>query len=255
MYLSPVRHGSADAVIIFIPHAGSCGEAYMPWFRHFTQHVDCRYLQLPGRGAKMENAMPDSIQSMANAIMPELESLRDKKIVLFGHSMGGLIAFELARNMENYREEPAHALFISGCRAPDEPVNRSLTGLDDKQLIQELAGMGGTETTLLEQPELLSPFLSILRQDIALCEKYVSPLSKPLQAPIYVLWGTEDYLITPKMIDGWRRFCNGKNIAFHPHKGDHFYHHQQTDKVMKLINQALKPRSEMIIKPTSLNNR
>lgn len=241
MYLSPVRNSSADAVILFIPHAGSCGEVYMPWFRHFSRHVDCRYLQLPARGARKEDAMPNSIQSMADLIMPELESLMDKKIVFFGHSMGGLIAFELARKMENYREAPAHALFISGCRAPDEPANRSLTGLDDKQLIRELAGMGGTEALLLEQPELLSPFLSTLRQDIALCEKYVSPVSEPLLAPIHILWGTEDYLITPKMIDGWKRFSDGKNIAFHPHKGDHFYHHQQSEKVKRLISEALTP--------------
>ncbi|GKW41832.1 alpha/beta fold hydrolase [Pectobacterium parvum] len=241
MYLSPVRNNRADSVILFIPHAGSCGEAYMPWFRYFSQHADCRYLQLPARGARREDVMPDSIQSMADLIMPELENLMDKKIVFFGHSMGGLIAFELACKMESYWDKPAHALFISGCRAPDEPIIRSLTGLGDKQLIRELAGMGGTETFLLEQPELLYPFLATLRQDICLCEKYVSPISEPLRTPIHILWGTEDDLITQKMIDGWRRFSSGENIAFYPHKGDHFYHHQQSENVMRLICEVLTP--------------
>ncbi|WP_094109946.1 thioesterase II family protein [Lonsdalea iberica] len=158
---------------------------------------------------------------------------------IFWSQQGGPIAFELARKMEGYWDTPAYALFISGCMAPDEPIIRSLTGLSDKQFIREMTGTGGTETFLLEQPELLYPFLATLRQDIGLCEKYVSPISEPLRTPIHILWGTEDYLITQKMIDGWRRFFSGNNIAFYPHKGNGFYRHQQSENVINIICEVL----------------
>ncbi|WP_274597622.1 thioesterase II family protein [Erwinia amylovora] len=225
--------------MIFIPHAGGCGESYMPWFRHCPHEVDCRYLRLPARGARGNEAMPDSIEQLADAALQALDTICDKQIAFFGHSMGGLIAFELARKMEICWRKPARALFVSGCRAPGEPLTRCLSGLDDELFIRQLAGLGGTETVLLEQPALLRLFLSTLRQDIALCERYAGPPPAPLQTPIHVIWGTEDDLITDVMIDSWRKFSTEGNVFFYPHQGDHFYHQQQSASVCSIIYEKL----------------
>lgn len=239
MYLSPERNSDAKIVILFIPHAGSCGETYMHWFKYFPENIDCRYFQLPARGAKTEDVLPESIQEIADLAIPELKDLSDKKIVLFGHSMGGLIAFELASKIEEHCDKPVHALFVSGCRAPDESLGRKLTCLNDEQLISELADMGGTEKLLLEQPELLSPFLSILRKDVCVCEKYLCTKIKNLLTPIYILWGTDDYLITQDMIEGWKKFSREGNISFHPFNGDHFYHFKMSKEIIKLMNEVI----------------
>lgn len=239
MYLSQSLNAESRSVVIFIPHAGGSGESYMPWFRTFPKEMDCRYLQLPARGKRMNEAMPDSIDDLTDCILDELYCLSHKRIALFGHSMGGLIAFELARKMEINWGVSAQALFISSCRAPSEPLQHHFSGMDDEEFITQLASLGGTEASLLEQPELRRLFLPTLRQDIALCENYVIPDSEPLQAPLYILWGTEDNLITDGMISAWRKFSSDGNVHFYPHYGDHFYHQLQSQSVKSIIQEVL----------------
>lgn len=239
MYLSQSRNTEADTVVIFISHAGGSGEAYMSWFRYLPLQVDCRYLQLPARGKRMHEVMPDSMEILSRDILDEIAILQDKKIVLFGHSMGGLIAFELVRKIEQYWNQPAHGLLVSGCRAPSEPLKYHFSQLGDDQFIHQLANLGGTDPALLAQPELLELFLPALRQDIALCERYIGPSPEHLRTPLHIIWGTEDSLITDEMIAAWGKYSAQDNIHFYPHQGDHFYYQQQLSGVISIIQKTL----------------
>lgn len=239
MYLSESRDRDAASVVVFIPHAGGSGEAFLPWFKSFPEGVDCRHLQLPGRGSRMSERIPDSLGDLAERVLDELSDLRDKRISLFGHSMGALIAFELGQRMETAWDTPAEALFLSGCRAPSRPVIYHLSGLDDEALIEKLAGLGGAGPSVLEHAEVRELFLPTLRQDIVLAENYVAQDLPRLRAPLHILWGTEDLSLTEEMIMAWRELSRDERVWFHPHSGDHFYHQSQPDSVRSVIQHAL----------------
>ncbi|MEU7649185.1 thioesterase II family protein [Streptomyces huasconensis] len=237
--MSESRDPDASSVVVFIPHAGGNGEAFLPWFRSFPAGVDCRYLQLPGRGKRMGENMPDSLGDLAEEVLDELSGLHDKRISIFGHSMGALIAFELGQKMETAWDTPAERLFFSGCRAPSRPAMYQLSGLDDEALIEKLAGLGGASPSVLERAEVRELFLPTLRQDIVLAEHYVARDLRPLRAPLHILWGTEDRSLTDEMIMAWRELSRDGRVWFHPHPGDHFYHQAQPGSVRAVMQHAL----------------
>ncbi|BAZ11497.1 putative thioesterase [Calothrix sp. NIES-4071] len=127
------------------------------------------------------------------AIAPAFLSYLDKPFAFFGHSMGGLVSFELARLLRNeYRIHPAH-LFISGRRAPQIPDTKPpIHDLPELAFKEELRHLGGTPSSVLDNPELMQLLIPMLRADFAVLETYVYKHEQPLDCLITVFGGLQD---------------------------------------------------------------
>jgi len=205
------------------PYAGGAALMFKKWRDFLPPTVQVIPVELPGRGARLREppfvGLPALIEELEAVIWP----LLDKPFVFFGHSMGAIIAFELARFLRRkYGHEP-QALFVAGRRAPQilkrEPVTFNLP---KDAFIEELIKLEGTPKEVVEHVELMELMIPLLRADFQLVQTYEYITDTPLQCPIIVYGGLQDYETPREMLLPWKELTCSR-FALHMLPGDHFF--------------------------------
>lgn len=157
--------------------------------------------------------------STANVLREQL----DVPYILLGHSMGGLIAFEIARSLWKRGAPLPVSLIVSACRAPSRlPVRTGTHLAPDTELLQLLMRLGGTPRELLEEPELRATILETVRRDYALLDSYEYRSAPPLSCSVAVWRGDSDPETVDERIHDWARECADPPVV-HTFAGGHFY--------------------------------
>ncbi|GHH24575.1 thioesterase II family protein [Streptomyces rubradiris] len=241
----------AGVRLFCLPYAGGAAAAYRTWRELAPGHVRVHPLELPGRGARWGetpvNRMPLMTELLADALAEHLE----RPYALFGHSMGGLIAFELARTLRaRGLPQPAH-LFVSGSAAPDLPRTRKpIHAAPDADVLEELRFLGGTPAELLDDPGLMELVLPALRADFALLETYRYQPQPPLTVPLTVFGGESDPLVASDQLHRWLRQSDaGPRLVVLP--GEHFFLHSSVADVLGTIADALAAVGPEALPPAS----
>jgi surfactin synthase thioesterase subunit len=216
-------HPAAPAAprIVCLPHAGGSASYWHPLSAALTGRFEVLGVQYPGRQDRRAEPPIDDIATLADRITTALEEWLDgddTPVVLFGHSMGAILGFEVARRL---RVPPA-ALIASGRRAPDRYRPERVHQLDDASLIAEVRSLSGTESSLLEDDEVVRMVLPALRADYRAIETYEMTPGNPLECPITVLVGDADPKVTIDEATSWRDHTTG-TFALHTFTGGHFY--------------------------------
>jgi len=179
--------------------------------------------QLPGRGSAIKETPFTDLSEMVSVIAEAIVPYLDLPLAFFGHSMGAMITFELARKLrETQNMQPAH-LFISGRRAPqiskDDPITYNLP---EPQLIKELQRLNGTPAEVLEHPELMQLMLPLLRADFSVVETYRYRPGAPLDCPVTVFGGLQDAEVSRPHLEAWGELTNAA-FSLRMLPGDHFF--------------------------------
>jgi surfactin synthase thioesterase subunit len=228
----------ATTRLVCFPHAGGSAVAFRSWQRRIAPSVEVHAVQYPGRGDRLDDAIIDDAATLVREVSAELRSLSDRPLALFGHSMGALIAYEVARGLDSLGAAPVH-LFVSGCRPPDHhDRGPGLSELDDEELAEVLAAMGGTDVEVLADPELREMVLPYVRADFRLVETYTYKPDPPLSAPVTSLVGAADPLVSATQAAGWAGLTSGP-FTQRVLPGDHFYLVPERDEVIAEIQARL----------------
>ena len=230
---------AARVRLFCFPYAGGSSVIYRPWSKELPRHIDVVPALLPGRELRVREPAYTTVEPLVDALAREITPLLDKPFAFFGHSMGAIISFELARRLRSERGvEPAH-LFISGRRSPQEPRRDPyLHDLPDAEFVRELEHLNGTPKEVLAHKELMELLIPMLRADFSVCHTYTYVPGEPLRCPITVLGGTRDEEAPRHELDLWRKETTGDcNIKMLD--GDHFFIHQQQTEILRIIETAL----------------
>jgi medium-chain acyl-[acyl-carrier-protein] hydrolase len=180
-------------------------------------------VQLPGRGHRLAEPKITHLLTLSRIIAQALQQYIDKPFAFFGHSLGALLCFEVARSLRRERHiEPAH-IFISATHAPhrrtrDEP----LSTLSKHALLKKLYEFNGTPPEVLENDEMLDLLLPTIRADFELCETYEYYPEEPLRCPLTIYGGLDDHEVERERLAAWSELTVGpSNIRMFP--GGHFY--------------------------------
>lgn len=228
------RSADAPLRLFCFPYAGGGANLYREWAR-LLDNVEVVAAQLPGRERRILESPIDGMPDLVAHLVRSMEPLLDKPFFLFGHSMGALLAYELASQMQQLGSPMPHHVFLSAYRSPDRvPRNKQLHGLPDLEFMDELRRYGGTPDELLRNPEARELFLPMLRADFKLHETHVFHERPPLRCPITTLVGTHDRIVTAAEMSGWAEktasSCRQTTIT-----GGHFFLHESRDKVLCLL--------------------
>jgi medium-chain acyl-[acyl-carrier-protein] hydrolase len=180
-------------------------------------------VHLPGRGNRLGekpfSQLLPLVEAIAEAIVPYL----DKPFAFFGHSMGALIGFELARCLRRQNKPLPSHLFVSGCRAPQVPDNDPATyDLPQEEFVRELQRLNGTPKEVLEHPELMHLFIPLLRADFSVCQTYSHAAEPAFNFPITVFGGLQDYESPRENLEPWSEHTF-QNFKLRMLPGDHFF--------------------------------
>ncbi|SNS47677.1 medium-chain acyl-[acyl-carrier-protein] hydrolase [Granulicella rosea] len=202
-----------------LPHAGSGAAAFYRWKRLMPAGIDLCPVFLPGREMRLSEQPYEDASALIADLEFALQPYLDRPYAFFGHSMGALLAFELAQAFR-----PEH-LFVSGRIATHLPwPHRHIHALPDEELVSELGRRyGGNPQALLDDPALGEIFLPILRADLAVVESYRFRHDRTLVCPVTAYTGEADLSVSETGLSAWRQRTNG---AFRSQRfaGDHFYH-------------------------------
>jgi medium-chain acyl-[acyl-carrier-protein] hydrolase len=217
----------ASAQLFCFHHAGGSSAFYTNWNRFLPAFIDIKPIGLPGRQERFQEPLITEFPAALEAVTSMVVPLVRTPFALIGHSMGALLAFELARKLELLRLTPC-ALFVSACRAAHlwAEKHEKKSQLPDSALIQEIREMNGTPESLLLDTEMMELILPIVRADFALCDSYMFDPQPTLTCPIFAFGGLEDPDITREDVAAWGQLTSG-GFRSCMLAGDHFFIHQE----------------------------
>lgn len=206
-----------------VPHAGAGALTFRTWSDSLPADVEICPIQLPGRGSRLAERPFTRLAPLVETLASALGPLLDRPFALFGHSLGALISFELARRIRSrYGLHPAH-LFVSAGRAPHIPHRHApMHALADEELLAALHRLAGTPGELLGNAEWMQIMLPVLRADFAVYETYEHVTEPPLACPISAFGGLQDHRVGPCDLDAWRSHTDAA-FALRMFSGDHFF--------------------------------
>jgi len=207
-----------------MPHAGGGAAEYHAWSASLPASVQICPILLPGRDTRFSEQHYTDFDRLTDVLVGELQPHLDLPYVVFGHSMGALLAFECVRRLQRSGSPAPLWLFVSGRRAPDSaPDPERLHALPDAEFLDRLNRIyKGIPQELLNNPEILEIFLPTLRADVSVVESYRFEEHEPLDCPIGAFAGEADSSVAWQQLLAWKRQTKGQ-FAAHIFPGGHFY--------------------------------
>jgi medium-chain acyl-[acyl-carrier-protein] hydrolase len=186
------------------PFAGGGAYNYKPWQQLLPPDIEVCAIQLPGRESRRAEKPLTSMSELMPILARSIEPLMTVPFFFFGHSMGGLMSFELCRYLRRQNELLPSDLFISATCAPQlSSHKRFLHLMSDLELIQEMSRYGGTPKEVLEDKDMIEMMLPLLRADCALFETCDYVPETPVDIPITVFGGAQDERATEEELRAW----------------------------------------------------
>ncbi|MFI8997578.1 thioesterase II family protein [Streptomyces sp. NPDC053542] len=225
---------TARHTLICLPYAGGGASAYLPWRSAGPLGADLCTVQPPGREGRGGEEPLRTMAALVTACAAALVTRITRPYALFGHSLGALTAFELARTLPTLGLPAPVRLFVAAARPPDTwPLPGDLHKLNDDAILRHLRPHGQVPAELADHPRLRRQALKTIRADLEICCTY-RVTGGPIDTPITVLGGTEDPIVPAADLPGWSAWTTrGAEVRLSP--GGHFLDRARWAAARKLI--------------------
>lgn len=222
-------------------YAGGGASVFRSWADMLPPEIEVCCIQLPGREYRLAEPaytrLAPLIQALSDAIYPYL----DRPFAFFGHSMGALVSFELARQLRRVYDKHPIRLCLAAYRAPQLPNPNIKIYHLPSEVFKVVLRADGIPESVLQNEELMQAMLPTLRADFELCDTYRYTEEPPLECPFSIFGGLEDIRVGAADLEVWRIHCNApSNFSMLP--GSHFFLLSAQDLLLAAIARDLAPQ-------------
>lgn len=223
----PVPNAEARLRLFCFPFAGARASTFNSWLDKLPTalrlEIELCPIQLPGRETNRSELLFTRLSPLVEALVPAFGSNLDKPFLFFGHSMGALVSFELARQFRRHQlPGPVH-LVVSGYPAPQLPSRHpNIHHLPDSEFLAKIRNLGGTPDAALDDSELMELCLPVLRADFETCETYTYADDEPLDCSITAFGGNDDRKVSREELSAWQEQTR-RPFSLRMFPGDHFF--------------------------------
>jgi surfactin synthase thioesterase subunit len=211
--------------LVCLPYAGAGASFYRPWAALAGEALEMVPLQLPGRERLIDEEPHRDVHKAVDALLPQLRERLgdgDHRVALFGHSLGAVLAYELAHRLVAEPGVELVHLFVSGSPQPGRGREQRATGLSDEDFLARVGEFAGYNHPALDDPEMREMLLPTLRADVEMHETYVPSTRLPLDAPLTVIRGEDDELVGHDDAASWNK-ASGRDFEYVEVPGGHMY--------------------------------
>jgi len=229
----------ASLRLVCFHHAGGSASSFNGWKKHLPQEIGLIKTQLPGRELHNNHHPYNHINPIIQELMEHSRLLLDKPIAFYGHSLGAIVAFELARSLRRSGKREPVCLFVSGRRAPQCSLSHPpLFKLPESELLKYMSLMGGVVGNVLNHKKWLDHLVPIIRADLEVSDDYHYYPEAPLDLPIYAFGGTEDRIVSQAEWKAWQAQTKAEFMG-ESIKGKHFFPPKSQIILVQMISQRL----------------
>ncbi|MBU0601483.1 MAG: alpha/beta fold hydrolase [Gammaproteobacteria bacterium] len=232
--------GAGAPSVLAIPYAGGSAQSYFAWKPLLSGRVSLHALELPGRGRCYGQPAPASLLALADGLASTLQHEGLQPDLVFGHSLGALIAFELLRALRRRALTMPPRALMSGRIAPSRPRSFGLPRFGREDLVAYLRDLGGTPDSVLGNDAMVDMMLPILQQDLAMIAGYDYRAEPALDIDIVALGGFDDERVPLEGLLGWQQECAGR-FEMRMCPGGHFFVETARDSVADLLHELAGP--------------
>ena len=227
------KSSEAQPLLVF-PHAGSGASAYRGMSAAFSEHFDVTVLQYPGRQDRMSEPLPSSVEEIAEGALADLlaHPITDRPLTVFGHSMGAAVAFEFVRRAE-VAGMSISLLMVSAAVAPSRAAGKPSHPTDDEEILAHLKSLEGTDSGVFGDADLMRMALPVIKGDYRAFDAYTSDESATISAPIAVIGGDSDPIVSIPDLYAWNRHSPKCQVTVFA--GGHFFLYSAAEEVSRLL--------------------
>ncbi|MGV9251179.1 thioesterase II family protein [Streptomyces sp. NPDC003697] len=236
-WIRELRRGrDAAAHVVFLPHAGGAATYFLPLARHLPETFDVSAVQYPGRQERLGEPLVPTVERLADQVASSLRRYAHDgaPLVLFGHSMGASVAYETVLRLAAGHAADSCRLVVSGRGAPSVPRESTFRGETDRELLDHLLRLGGTDAELIRSPELMDLFLPALRNDYRAVARYRPAVDTAVGVPVLCLTGERDPQVTVEEAAAWKGHTSS-DFQLRTFPGGHFFLMDRVDLVAELV--------------------
>ncbi|NMM55489.1 thioesterase II family protein [Paenibacillus aquistagni] len=223
-------------IIFCIPYAGGSASIFNQWKNKALPGWKVVPVELSGKGSRFAEGPYENMEIAVVDIYKRVVDALSEDYIIYGHSMGALIAYELVQKIRFYDGPPPKHIVFSGCVPPDK---FQLTGIDltsDSEIKQRLLSLGGTPPQIIKNTDLASVFLPIIRADYQLLQRYIFDKTAPLTEDISIFYGKNDNTVSLNDLMTWDAMTTGKT-EYYEFEGNHFFLNDESNKVIDCLNE------------------
>jgi medium-chain acyl-[acyl-carrier-protein] hydrolase len=240
-FVCPQPNPGANLRLFLFPYAGGGPAAFGKWPAEFPDMIETWIAHYPGRGSRHKEPALKQIAALEEGLTQALRPFLEKPFAFFGHSLGGLVAFELARRLHQENLPQSQVLFLSACVAPHLPVSDlPIHTLPDRDFLKALQALDGIPSEVANFPELIDLLLPTLRADFEAVETYHFRSNEPaVDCPIVAFGGIDDRRVRGGHLKAWARYTSaGFKLQYFP--GDHFFLNTSRSAMIASMTTELK---------------
>lgn len=226
--------GTPRLRLVCLPQAGGGAGAFSRWRSYLSPGVELAPVELPARGTRSEDPMPATLDDLVDQLFAGVTEELTMPYAIFGHSFGGVIAYELTRRIEAAGLRRPEATLISASRAPHIPLEKGIADSDDKTLLRWLIDNGGLPLELLRFKKFLRHVMSAIRVDLVFAEGYLLPAPVPVETPLHTFAGADDKVVTADRVRPWQE-CAASEYSFTVLPGDHTFPHADPAPILERV--------------------
>ncbi|MFE1824852.1 thioesterase II family protein [Streptomyces anulatus] len=231
----------AEVQLYCLPGAGADATMFRPWADRLPPDIELRAVRLPGRHAPHPEKPFTGCVEAADRLATGLAAHLRVPYVLFGHSMGALLAHQLIGALARGGLPPP-LLYVSASWLVEGTPRERLPdpAASDERFVEVLARLGGVPSRVLADQEVLAFTLPVLRADFELCRTYrFDPGAPPLTVPVRAMGGVADRVTPVEEMTGWARHAR-RFLGTRCFPGDHFFPRDQTAQVLGVLVEDIR---------------
>jgi medium-chain acyl-[acyl-carrier-protein] hydrolase len=235
------KSSNPKARLFCFPFAGSGAQMFFPWAELIPSQIELVGIQPPGRWNRLGEPPILSTCQLASECWAEIQTMVDVPYLLFGYSWGAQVAFEVMRLAHSDAKPMPSALIVAAAVAPQIPISRKpFHKLPDAEFVKVVFEYyKNVPQQILDDPEMLSLMMGILRADITAFESYSYKNGPIVDVPIFAFNGKNDAIVPEEAVNEWAKQTTG-GFQLETIEGGHFFAQENLDLFIQSLNSKLK---------------